>query len=158
MLGWSLQPGQPHVFTYLILGCKLQPSYQTAIYAPDSSGAVFLGLFFNLHIIRGKNLYGYEAEVPEMQHLCQRTVIIFCTGPCFEYLALSPSIPPTFFTFRPRLQWNIGRVNLFWGHFLLPYTPGVFRNVPGRNETAVSLKEKQNQNSGQTSFITDFGT
>lgn len=101
----SLQPDQPHVSPYLILGCTLQPSYQTAIYAPRLVRCRISGSFFNLHIMRGENLYGYEAEVPEVQHLCKRTVFIFCTAPFFERLAPWPlNSTSTFFTFRPRLQ------------------------------------------------------
>lgn len=50
---------RPTTYSYLMIECTLQPSYQIAICAPDSSGAAY-------H--EGKSLYEYEADVAEMQH------------------------------------------------------------------------------------------
>lgn len=73
MPGWLLltQP-TTHVFISGDPECKLQPGYQTAICAPDSSGAIFLD-FLRLHVIRA-NTSAPTVAIMAMKKTCHLTL------------------------------------------------------------------------------------
>lgn len=100
------------------------------------------GCFFNLHIMRAKAFMNTRLTYQRCNTIAKKTVIIYCSG-----LALSPILHQLSLLFIPGSSGTVvkwicyGAVFFFPWEFLLPYTPGVFRNVSGWNETAVSLKE-----------------
>lgn len=119
---------RPTTYSYLMIGCTLQPSYQTAICAPDSSGAVFLGVS-SICIswgqkplwIRGWRSRDATPSQKNCYHLLQWSIR-------FEYLALSPILHQLSLLFIPGSSGTVvkwicyGAVFFFPWEFLLPYT------------------------------------
>lgn len=85
------------------------------------------------------------AEITAATPPQQKTVIIYRSGGFLAPFILYDTNFQTS-TLDPRLWWDIGKVNLLSGCFILgeiplPSTSQVFRNVPNGDEAAVPLKE-----------------